>query len=363
MKLRIDRVKPGMFLTKSVYLNNSMPLIFVKEGDSKEITEKELELLKNKGVRDLYVDFELPKIGTVSGETEELAEQILLANDYGNAVKVADMITTEILNETPYSYDLNMYFLQNQDLYNHSVHTTSFAIALTKKINEDYNMNLNYREIALSCLLHDVGKNVSLNELAEFKKLSFNRTYFPDADLSCFDKYDPRCYPIYSWGKIAKESSISSLVKTSILIQDENESKTGPLNFDMKQLTVKNNKVALVAKIINTCSYFDDLLYQVSTGELVEKIKQDISDRKIDKVVGSLLLRYIPIYPVGTKVILSNGLEATVIGDNPNYPDRPVISVMMNGIENEFDLLTNTTVTIKEINRRDFEFLKSGREK
>ncbi len=374
MKLRIDRVKPGMFLTKSVYLNgNSMPLIVIKDGETKELTETEIFFLKNKGIKNLYVNFELPKVGSVTEETEELAEEILFANDYGNIVKVAELLTDDILNNTPYSYDLTSYFTQNEDLYNHSVHTASFALAIIKSMNDDEGISFtadinDYLEISKACLLHDIGKNIDENDLKKFqneivRRDKFNSSYFPEADLNCFNEIKPESYPIYSWSKIAGEDTISSLVKTSVLIQNENNEKTGPLHFNIGQLTIKNKKAALFAKMINTCSYFDDLLYHVPTSEVVEKIKQDVSDRKVDPLTGTLLLRYIPIYPVGTKVILSNGLDAVVIRTNPNYPDRPVISVMINGVATEFDLLTNNNVTITEINTRGLDFLKYGKQK
>ena len=210
MKLRIDRVKPGMFLTKSVYLNgNSMPLIVIKDGETKELTETEIFFLKNKGIKNLYVNFELPKVGSVTEETEELAEEILFANDYGNIVKVAELLTDDILNNTPYSYDLISYFTQNEDLYNHSVHTASFALAIIKSMNDDEGISFtadinDYLEISKACLLHDIGKNIDENDLKKFqneivRRDKFNSSYFPEADLNCFNEIKPESYPIYSW--------------------------------------------------------------------------------------------------------------------------------------------------------------------
>lgn len=65
--------------------------------------------------------------------------------------------------------------------------------------------------------------------------------------------------------------------------------------------------------------------------------------------MGKLLLKYIPLYPVGTKVVLSNGEIATVCKENLEQPDRPFIQIEMNGINNVFDLTKNNNVVITDL--------------
>lgn len=350
MKLKMELVKPGMKLERSIYKNEGdrVPLKFVGPNDEVILTEKDIELLKGKGIRDIYVDFELEKVSTISEEQEDIVKQLLEVNNYGEIVSEARNIASNIMEAHSFSYDLNAYFLQNKDMYTHALHTAEFAVAFSKKFHESYDYYIDPTQIAVASFLHEIGKNCNPSlGVEKFKSISscrLSQQIFPDADNSVFQKYSEENYPLYSWATIRNEEKIDGICKAAILIHQENPYKTGPLKIDVNQFN--NKKVAIMAKIINTCAYFDNLLYEIPVSEVVEKVNQDIQDKKVDPQMGKLLLRYIPLYPVGTKVVLSNGLVATVFQENLIQPNRPTLQFKINGINHVINLTVNNHLVI-----------------
>jgi hypothetical protein len=62
-----------------------------------------------------------------------------------------------------------------------------------------------------------------------------------------------------------------------------------------------------------------------------------------------LFLKAFGLYPVNTKLILSTGENAIVVGNKRGAISRPVVSVVRNGVEHRIDLSKERTINIKEV--------------
>lgn len=346
MKIKIDKITPGMVLETSVYLPNSAnPLIPIRDGEEHKLTEKEIAILKKKGLTEIDIQLAVTHNTCLNPHTEDVALSILGDKKIEQYITVATLISREILAAKDFSYDIASYSIQNKNEVSHALNTAIFTVEFLKNLSDELNINIDYTNGAMAALLHDIGIDARFLDVRKFKNIEFNTSNFPDADLSCFDKFKKEAVPIYSWALLNSNNRVSSLSKLAILLQDENKRKTGPLHYNIENDVMKKNGVYVLANAIHICSYLDDLLYELPVTKVEAKIKEDIEAGKIDKVFGKLLIKYIPLYPTGTKIMLSNGITASVMRQNSNKVNRPLIRCDMGDV-NVIDLSCNDSLQI-----------------
>ena len=198
MRLKIELVKPGMKLERSIYkkVGDRVPLKYVGPKDEVILTEKDIELLKTKGIRDIYVDFQMERVSTVSEDQEDIVKQLLEVNDYGKIIEEAKVITSSIMAAHTFSYDLNNYFLQNKDMYTHALHTAEFAVAFVKKLNEAYGCYVDPNQVAEASFLHEIGKScdpsLGMEKFKSISSVKLSKQIFPDADDKVFQVYEEK---------------------------------------------------------------------------------------------------------------------------------------------------------------------------
>lgn len=229
---------------------------------------------------------------------------------------------------------------------------------------------ISLEDIGMAALLHDYGKSFK-NKKDGISKLRADSELFRKLNLhSQFFKmpYKPQLHSVYAYA--ALKSTIPEKASKILLL-------SGLHNSIVNKFDPKNPEVR-AAKAITLCYAYDSLLEIVIRGNYsnplenaLSFIDQGVMNGDYSKLAYKLFMDNILIYAPGTKVILSNGESATVLGNNRSFPSRPL--VLTDGKQGEpktIDLSETINITIQqillkedEVNSKvnDFESLQMGK--
>lgn len=331
MLINVENLKQGMVLNDDVkkHESDTLPLIFKKSV----IENRTLRMLNNYNIKnvDIYVNKNV-------NETIDDNLRIELINsykklDFFNMISICRKIISTLTIKKRLDFDIARYTIESDDMYTHSVNVCMYSIMLGILYNDTLSNNhINLEDLALSSLLHEIGTllkddtNISRFELSDS---AIDKNKFPGYSNKCFSKYNPNMYPIYGYSMLKDEPFISNAARVAILFQTENDSVSPNIqgvlksdsNFIKSQIALKSNAPYALSKIINLANMYDLLCRRVIKNKInpaiiKAAIVEMIKDGKIDKNLSLMLLENIPLYSTGTKVKLSNGCDAKVIGQN-----------------------------------------------
>lgn len=375
MNVGIDFVKPGMIVMEDIFIKSTKLI-----RDGYELTDSIIKMLKSNDIKKVKIktkaDFKMNE--TVGDEVRNIVIKSLKNFDYVNIrdiIKSSTELANSITESNSFNFDLKRYFIPRNEDYEHSLNVAQFACALCKVYNKVHPENqVKIEEVSMAAILHDIGRQ-TIND-SDLKKMNenvnnLNSDYFPGYSDEYFEKYDESNFPIYDFAIIKDNPQIPSPVKTALLLQRENFSKdmAGPLHASETYLQEQSKKTAYtMSKIIHICDIYEYLIRKsLSLNESVSNVIEIMNTYKenggIDPEMLKLLFFSIPLYGVGTKVILSgnisnNGItidlndkEATVVDYDYKNPTRPVINV--SGIN--IPLMKCNTLTIKKIAPINYE--------
>lgn len=338
------------------------------------LTEELIARLLKRGIK--YIDAasversihsqELPN--TVSDELCNKVRNSLIANDVTEIEAVAQDMITSVLNITDLDegfsnlkYDLATF--SNLNSLDHSIRTAIFSIIIAYLYNQNLRSRIvgngtvsgevNINDVAVAALMHDEGSNkydpTVLNKISLLAANDKFRSQFPGIKDVPLSGYDDSFISIYSFCLIENLPDLSPAVKFMVLLSMETENDQGPLK--PQDFRDNNSNIGMGAKIIKLASYYDNFLaHCYSTGESFENVitilGQAASTRTLNEELTNLFLAKVPIYPVGAKVVLSNGQKAEVVKSYTGYTysSRPVVKIDLTG--EIIDLRLATTLTI-----------------
>lgn len=375
MNVGIDFVKPGMIVMENIFIKSTKLI-----RDGYELTDSIIETLKRNNVKQVKIktkaDFKMNE--TVGDEVRNIVIKSLKNFDYANIrdiIKSSTELANSITESNSFNFDLKRYFIPRNEDYEHSLNVAQFACALCKVYNKVHPENqVKIEDVSMAAILHDIGRQ-TIND-SDLKKMNenvnnLNSDYFPGYSDEYFEKYDESNFPIYDFAIIKDNPQIPSPVKTALLLQRENFSKdmAGPLHASETYLQEQSKKTAYtMSKIIHICDIYEylikkSLILNESVSNVIEIMNTYKENGGIDPEMLKLLFFSIPLYGVGTKVILSgnisnNGItidlndkEAVVVDYDYKNPTRPVINV--SGIN--IPLMKCNTLTIKKIAPINYE--------
>lgn len=360
MKINLKEVIPGTVIDIPIMKDN---VTLVKKGEV--LTPKLIERLLHFGITEID---DSPKESIVEEDNNNAISQklindckeALLKNDVIKIGKSANEMVSSVLNNVDFDgsfsnlkYDLTSYVTKDFDSLdnslNHSIRVATFSIVLayiynskiseTTKNSEELNQKLiNYENIATAALMHDIGKYHQDERLLQdvHRVLGVNKLHESFLGLKeiPLDGFDERFTEFYSYCIANRFKELPQNIKTMILYSNENENNTGPL----KSITFRKeitHRGIVGAKIIHLCSLYDDYLSHcinsdIELENIIAIIGQTASNGVINSDLASLFLKNVPLYPVGTKVMLSNGIEAVVVKAYTGYTKstRPVVKVI-----------------------------------
>ncbi len=154
-----------------------------------------------------------------------------------------------------------------------------------------------------------------------------------------------------------------------VLFSSEDEAGLGPLKLQQRAISSTVSHI-VAAKMINICSCFDEYMMdnikeEITLENAYEKFRSMFTDNMFDKSYLDLFIETIPLYPLGTKVILHGTISGYAIvvdtyKDSTNY-SRPIIVTVPGKMR--VDLSEERDTTIKQVvgdKVKMYELLENG---
>ena len=329
--ISIEYAKPGMMLARSVYDEADRVLV----GAYNELTEDFITKLAKRGFPGVYIEDELSKDiiiqETISAELRNYAVRSLKECNIDATLDIAKAIVDQIMNSRVISLDLVDLRTFDDYTYRHSVNVAVLSTVIGS------GMGMNSQELVDLCasaILHDIGKIcIDKNILNKPGKLTS-------------EEYDViKTHARLSYDLIKEKWNISAKTKNGVLFHHENEDGSGyPLGLE------KNN-IHPFAKIIHVADVYDALITKRSYKKafsLTEAIEYLMGgcDILFDRKVVETFLDYVPVYPKGITVLLSDGREAIVVENYKHSTLRPKVRLTTGEEINLSDETKNRNITI-----------------
>ena len=225
--------------------------------------------------------------------------------------QTADNIIMSILEEDEVVEKIYDIKERSSDIYEHSISICSLATltALKLKLSKQ-----KVHDIGVGCLLHDLG-------------LRYLTIDYADQDVSSLSKMELAEFmkhPVYAYSVLKDENWISDISKNIILYHHELLDGSGyPLHA---------REIPFEAQIVNICDTFDEMICGIGCKrqrvyEAVEYLKM-FKGLKYNKDIVDVFLEFTAVYPAGSHVLLSDNSIGSVIRQNKEFPDRPVVQIM-----------------------------------
>lgn len=299
------------------------------------LTEKALEKLKKLGIEGLYIsdylsnDIQIGEI--ISPQLKSKGMSYVKSADVNGCKSVSSDIVEQILNKGHVSLDLTDLRTYDDYTYSHSVNVAVLAgvIALGLKLPEK-----DIASIVLAGLLHDIGKLSIPSEIIN-----------KPSRLTPEEYAIIKNHAIYSYEKIKERVDISAQVKQAILYHHENLDGSGYPNG------VTSSSLSLYTRILHVADVYDALVSKrsykepYSPYEAVEYLMGGCGSM-FDQSIVTTFTKFVPIYPKGTEITLSDG-RAAIIFDNTGARNlRPIVRLVDECILLDLYSAENNNITI-----------------
>ena len=339
----VDYLKPGMVLSKNLYFEigvlplltsgqtltaahikkirqKAIPGLYVESDGSRDIVIDDCisEETRNKaliGIKNLFDDYSESHSRTVANLTEVAS----LAGELVDGVFRSDNIL------------INLIDLKSHDdyTYKHSLRVALLSISIGMKLQLTSDQ---LNEIALSALLHDVGKTMISSEILN-KPAKLTRSEF---DIM-------KTHPAVGADTLRKRHAFSGGILMGVESHHERFDGTG------YPKGLHGDKIPLYGKILAVADVYDALTsnrpYRRANfpSEAIEYMMA-CADTHFDMEVLSAFLKIVSVYPSGTIVDLSNGQTAVVVENHIENILRPTVRLLNapEDITRDIDLLNDS---------------------
>lgn len=327
-----DDLKPGLVVAKDVWCRTSfLPLL--RAGNT--LTQRMIDNLIAKDIKGIYVEchgsegVEVDEVVPmevrvrVAAEIEQIFkcmqnEKHNVFNNVNTLNNVADYLVNIILENEECM--LNVIDLKNYNeyAYVHSMQVGILSTLMGKKIGYEPDR---LRELAISGILHDIGKTYVPVEILE-----------KDGPLSEEEFRIMKRHPQYGLEKLANCSTISYDVLQGIISHHERVDGTGyPYHL-------VEEEICEFGKIIAIADVYDALTSTRSYREAWEphnaiNYMMSCTDTHFNVDLLGKFLCVVSAYPVGVLVELNNGLIGVVVDTVEGLPLNPIVRVLTPGKE------------------------------
>lgn len=320
----ISRAKAGMVLSKTIFDSEHRILL----GAYMALTEEFISRLKERGFPGFYIEDDLTKDiiinEAISEELRGQAVSALVRNDIDATLDAVQQIVEQLRNSNIISLDLIDLRSFDEYTYRHSVNVAVLSTIV------GIGMNLNNQtlvELCTAAILHDLGKlridNSILNKPGTLT----------DEEYATMKTHSQLSYEL-----IKDKPEITARTKAAVLFHHENMDGSG------YPKGLKGEDIHLLARIIHVVDVYDALTtarpYKSAYSPL-ESTEYLMSGSGImfDGDVVRTFIKYVPVYPKGVSVILSNGEEAVVLENHMEDMLHPIVRTLSG---QEIDLAAQT---------------------
>lgn len=340
-------------LAKPIYNDQGQTLL----NSGVLLTDKMIERLKDKGVSYVYVEDPLTNdiyvedtlhgktrtkaLKTIQDNFKTISEQMSLGKSVDidklspSFSRLVKNILTEIQSNKEAVSMLSEVISYDSYVFHHSLNVTVYSVALGQKVGLNQS---ELHDLGLGAMLHDLGKmGVPLEILNKSNNLTEEE----------FDLI--KSHASIGFEMLRKSFTLSLLTAHCAYQHHERINGTGyPRNL-------AGEDIHYYAKIIGIADVFDAVtsnrVYRQAMlpHEGLELLYSGVGTL-FDKKLVDTFAKTVAIYPVGLEVKLSNGQEGIVAKVNPQLPSRPLIRVLKDRHQRQFerdlDLSVELNVTI-----------------
>ena len=308
----LDKVESGMQLGYDVYDSQGRTLI----GADSCLTEHYVERLREYGFAGVYIrdefseDIEIEYM--ISPELRAEGQSCIKRMDIDGCRKTAKKMVEEITAKERISLDMNDIRSYDNYTYAHSVN------------------------VAVICCIIGIGLQMSQTELTNLATAAlmhdFGKLYIPEEILNKKGRLTPeefekmKTHSTLSYNFICERWDLSSHVKVAVLFHHENVDGSGyPDGIMGEQQT-------LMTKILHVADVYDALIskrpYKMAySPQEVSEYMMSACGTLFDEKVVEVLLKYVPLFPEGTEVQLSDGREGIIFENFGSHNLRPIIKL------------------------------------
>lgn len=222
-------------------------------------------------------------------------------------VELADQMVTDFKEEYEVLACVHLVSQLQQDAYQHSLNVAYLSLLLGKW--EGYGAD-KLKDLVLAALLHDIGKILISPQLMNKR----------EEEMDMKEKLEYRRHTIYGYEKLSEYHEMSLEALKGVLSHHERCDGSG------YPLSIKENKLNDIAKIIGITDTYDELKNQGHIFEVVRKLGSMML-RKFDVHLLFEFCNNIMNYYIGASVLLNTGEIGEVLFIQPQAWGRPIIRV------------------------------------
>jgi len=312
-----------------------------------------IERIKELGILSVYIDDDISKNviieESISEKTRQMSKHAVKEMTEGycregktyskSIMNSVNSVIEDILSNKDVLINVAEISANDNNIYSHSVNVCVLSTIIGTHMG--YNM-LKLKELAISAMLHDIGKIKILNDkklLAQFKT---------EVELN---EYIEIMHPKVGYDFLGEQNIWSAYVKVTALMHHERSDGSG------YPLKLKYDEINEIAKIVAICDVFENLI----TGRQNQEAKPvyevieylvGMSNIYFDAEMVRKITMNIAAFPTGSGVILNSNEKGLVIKQNNSMPMRPVLKIIYDKSGSlipepyEIDLLEELTLFI-----------------
>lgn len=233
----------------------------------------------------------------------------------GASNNIADELMKAITDNNAIAVDISTLKVSDEYTFKHSVDVAAIAMVIAKKHGLS---KQEIYEVGIAGLLHDVGKSKIPNKILN------KPGRLTDEEFALMKQHALLGYKILK----EKEDILESISLAVLQHHEKINGKGYPMGVSAKN-------IHLYAKILSVADIYDALVTerpykkgfsQRDAVEMIMTMTEELDIEIMKSFLGSVIL-----YPVGCKVMLSNGEKARVVENNPLYVLRPKVVGLKTG--------------------------------
>ena len=331
LEIAPDALEVGYILDEDVYENR---VLLIRKGQVvtdhiKELlqTRKTVKIVHHVPEESVYLEEDLSddrivrlneQVKTrIKEDVTKLFDDIESDSNVSLAQNISDTIVNDVLKKDGVGLNLDELKVSDEYTFKHSVDVAAGSIILAKYLGLGAD---NIRDIGTAGVLHDIGKIMIPNEILN------KNGKLTDKEFAVIKNH-----PVYGYQMLSKNQSIAEPIRRAVLYHHEKFCGGGYPSG------LKGNEIPLYARVLSVIDVFDALVTErpyhkaYSVADTLEIMYTMYS--QFDAEVFQAFLKSLIVYPIGSVITLSNGVQAQVIKTNKGYPLRPVVKNIKTGEE------------------------------
>lgn len=329
--VRVQNLKPGDVIAKSLY--DEMGRILLKGG--RELTEMSIRVITQYGYKGIYIRNNSEIRRELVPVPEPLIDDIIwfrmvnvLRSIYHNTDIQFDPYNRQFMADKKKLHDLIVYIVEtlqeadannkllfeledgrnmNTWIYFHSINVCLLSIGIAIKLGLSKQEII---EVALGAIYHDMGK-------AWIPTNIINKTGLTEQEKMVVRSHADNMF------RFLQKHNYTVNTLYAVWQHHEKIDGTGYPSG------IKKGKIVQSARIVSCANMYDNYVnmnpYEGVSMYQADAIEYLSASGGQDFECMRALLQIVMPYPIGTRVRLSDGTEALIVKNVPNYPLRPIV--------------------------------------